>query len=165
MFFSPLWAKGTADSVRKSLGLEAKRKSPPRARQIPQPAGWHDCFLAPFGSRVPRTQSATRPALRPNDRRPRWCIKCRSPQGCMNVFQSPLGQGAASAASNSPGLEAKRLSPPRARQIPQPARLHECFLAPFGPRCRGRSPQTTRPKAVTTDALESALTTAALRAA
>ena len=48
MFFRPLLAKGTADSIRKLPGLEAKRKSPPRARQIPQPAGLDECFFSPL---------------------------------------------------------------------------------------------------------------------
>lgn len=46
-------------------------------------------------------------------------------------FRPPLGQGAAGAARNSPGLEAKRLSPPRACQIPQSARLHNYFFNPI----------------------------------
>ena len=110
-------------------------------------------------------QSATCPALRPNDHRPQGHAKSRSPQGCMNVFLDPLGQGAADSIRNLPSLGAKRPSPPRARQIPQPARLHECFLEPFRVRFCGRSPQTTRPKAVTTGALESALNPAARKAA
>ena len=48
MFFRALFAKGTADSIRNLPGLEAKRKSPPRARQIPQPAGLHNYFLTPI---------------------------------------------------------------------------------------------------------------------
>ena len=49
----------------------------------------------------------------------------------MNVFLDPLGQGAAGAARNSPGLEPKRKSLPRACQIPQPARLHNYFFNPI----------------------------------
>ena len=48
MFFSPLSAKGTAGPIRDPNGLEAKRPSPPRTRQIPQPAGLHNYFFNPF---------------------------------------------------------------------------------------------------------------------
>lgn len=46
-------------------------------------------------------------------------------------FRAFLGQGAASAVRNPPGLEAKRPSPPRVRQIPQPAGLHNYFFNPI----------------------------------
>ena len=48
MFFRAFSAKGAADSIRNPTDLEAKRLSPPRARQIPQPAGLHNYFFNPF---------------------------------------------------------------------------------------------------------------------
>ena len=144
MFFRALFAKGTADSIRNSPGLEAKRKSPPRVRQFSQPRRLHEYFLEPFLPRVLRTQSAIRPALRPNESRPRGHAKSRSPQGCMNVFRALFAKGTADSIRNPPGFEAKRKSPPRTCQIPQPAGLHECFLEPFWPRVL-RTQSATRP--------------------
>ena len=48
MFFYPSFGQGTADTFRNLPGLKAKRPSPPRARQIPQPAGLHNYFFNPI---------------------------------------------------------------------------------------------------------------------
>ena len=145
MFFRAFLAKGTADSIRKSPGLEAKRKSLPRSRQIPQPARLHECFLAPFGqgaasvARNPPGLEAKRPS-------PPRVRQIPQPAGLHECFLDPFGprvpltQSATRLAlrpneSCSRG-HAKSRSPQGCMNV---------FLDLFWLRYRGRSSQLARP--------------------
>ena len=107
-------------------------------------------FFRALWTQLLRAQPANYLAEGRNYRRSGERPKSRSPQGCMNVFLDPLGQGAAGAARNPPGFKAKRLSPPRVRQIPQLERLHDCFWIPLGQGAAGAARKSLGFEAKTT---------------